>query len=222
MTTPLDLIWRAGDPCADDASPATGSHITQGQVEFLISLADHLLRTLAEHDIKAAVAGGFCRDVLHMVMPKDIDVWIMDDTDEEMLAAALDALNIKHEVVERKGGAEHYVDHQPGRELDFVLRATVGNMAVDFIAPAEVPQHIVQLVEAFDCTINMAYIEKDTGCIRYITDPRLPKHAFFAEQAGLGRLLKMRGKYPDKHFEVYRNMNQYLHNPYKEERCADH
>lgn len=222
MTTPLDLVWRAGAVIASDFPITPGSRISADYAEELFYDAERILLMLDAHNIKAAVAGGFCRDVLHMVMPKDIDVWIMDDTDEEMLAAALDALDIKHEVVERKDYAEHYVDHQPGRELDFVLRATVGNMAVDFIAPAEVPQHIVQLVEAFDCTINMAYIEKDTGCIRYITDPRLPKHAFFTEQADEGRLIKMRGKYPDKHFEVYRHMNQYLHNPYKEERCADH
>lgn len=214
MTTPLDLIWRAG--AFAEYPPRTGERIPASYASALFSDAAGILRMLKEHDIKAAIAGGFCRDVLNLVMPKDIDVWILDDTDATILAAALYAHNIDHDVVERGITAEEYVDHQPKRELDFVLRATIGNMPVDFIATVDIPQHIVQLVETFDCTINMAYIEQDDSCIRFVADPRLPKHAFFTEQADEGRLIKMRGKYPDKHFEVYRNMNQYLHNPYKE------
>jgi len=171
----------------------------------LLSKAHEVLLMLKKHNIVACVAGGYIRDVLNGRIPKDMDVFILDDSSATMVC---NCLRSSGDIVPELYEPETYEGLDRVTDLDYVIKANIG-MPVDFIAYDNPPENWEQQLAMFDSTVNMAAMLQD-GQIVMLHDVTAKLQYFFAGAADyVTRLPMLQCKYPEKTFVTVEDFAEY-------------
>jgi len=171
---------------------------------MLSELAD-LITRLSDADLHCVVTGGFVRDHIHGLPPKDIDIVVLDSSlydDAEQLAQKLRDAGIHVEqtlVGEGSEGHESAIDRS---DLCLVIKGEFLGYAVDvikFTYPCATP---LEVVAGFDCTLNQCWFDFSTPLqpVRTVGDYPSTEYEFpnkMIRSVHSDRWAKMQAKFPD-------------------------
>lgn len=174
-------------------------------VQEYLNKARDVLLMLKKHNIEACVAGGYVRDVLNGRIPKDMDVFILDDSSATMVC---NCLRGSGDIVPEVFASTEYDGMVKDNDLDYVVKADIG-MPVDFIAHDDPPESWGQQVSRFDNTVNMAAILGDGQVVMLHDVTANLQFAFSSAPHHSTRLPMLQGKYPDKRFVTVKDYAEY-------------
>lgn len=156
-----------------------------------------LLHHLEQAGIAACIAGGAARDLYHGNEPKDFDIVLLCPVDEDDLVHALKRLCIP---VKQFGSGCDTVSMNSATEerLDYVVKANLLGTECDIISLRAQPTTPQEAVELFDCTLNMAWLNKDGAIILH---PDFPTEGGAVRMTDIcddpiGRMQYLSSKYP--------------------------
>lgn len=112
---------------------------------------------LRKWGIRSVICGGAVRDILHGRVPKDVDIVILGDHDPERVRLAAERAFERAETPP--------ASHAASEVGDPVLCLVVQADGVDVIMQSTAPHTPEDVVESFDCTLNMCWIDPDSGML---------------------------------------------------------
>jgi hypothetical protein len=130
-------------------------------LQTALSIADALRRV----GIPCVIAGGAARDIYHGREPKDYDIVVLDDLDvSEVLRQIVEDIPGQFRDLEYFGEGTSMRDCEDAN-LDWVVKFTRDGTEFDLIQFRSLPSTPQEVVEAFDCTLNMAWLD-DEGAVQ--------------------------------------------------------
>lgn len=137
-------------------------------MNYLVAM--EVLAHLDHCGITAVIAGGSARDSYHGVTPKDYDICVLGDHTIDDAIAALDDCGHVTDIEPFGDGAS--MSANENRNLDWVIKFVRLGVHFDLIQFASLPLTPTELVESFDCTLNMAWIAEDGEVILHDDYPK--------------------------------------------------
>lgn len=145
----------------------------------MLQSALHVVHALEEAGFTAIVAGGAARDIHHGVAPKDWDIILISECEVQEV---YDALFLLDEDAEPFGDGASMTATDDPRNLDFVIKLRYMGADMDVIRQASFPETPEAAVEAFDCSLNMAWVGPSGDVVL---------HKDYPEPGGLVKMLPL-------------------------------
>ncbi len=144
-------------------------------------------------------AGGAARDALHMREPKDYDLFLLGGSyvwSRRAQQAAIDA-GVSLTLYERDWVLEPY-DGEEDTRIDWVLQGEYKGLVIDLIRYSDMKTDVIQQVEAFDCTLSMAWFDEDGNAVAHSRFPSEDDMTIYnlERQLKQDRVDHLQAKYP--------------------------
>lgn len=162
-----------------------------------LEVAKLAVRTLQSHAIPAVIAGGAARDIHLNRVPKDYDIVVLCNCD---MGDVLDALDVVSNDLTAFGDGASMTAADHALNLDWVVKCSILGVSVDVIKQPRLPTTPEQVVEGFDCTLNMVWLD-DAGVP--VLHPRFPQPGGTVEMLELCDFPEARAAYLSKKFPEY-------------------
>lgn len=133
---------------------------------------------LLEIGIQTVLAGGAVRDIIHGNQPKDYDLVCLGYEDDVMDVINLLVDKPFVDVLKVYGDGEYVADNDD-ENLAWVLKLNVLGTSIDIIQYADRLETPKEVVESFDCTLNMCWLPPMHFNLNDIV-----KHPSFPKQIG--------------------------------------
>jgi hypothetical protein len=161
-----------------------------------LDTARRVLSALNAAGYSAVIAGGAARDIHLGRVPKDYDIVVLGNYDLGDICYVLDGLTFD---VTPFGEGASMAGEAP-LNLEWVVKAIVSGTSVDVIKQKELPTNPIQVVEGFDCTLNMAWVD----CLGVVAvHPRFPLPGQVVEMLPLCDYPAARAAYLSQKFPEY-------------------
>ena len=144
----------------------------------------NLINLLREEDsLEMVIAGGCARDLLHNRVPKDYDVIMLTSMFSDELVQFINKVIVKLDKGKLSNSkvkdlrieliADNYGADQTSN-LAWVIKVMLNNtIEVDFITFNSAPETPKEACEAFDCTLNMAWIDQEGQIHKHEQYPKM-------------------------------------------------
>jgi hypothetical protein len=163
-------------------------------MNYLVAM--EVLQHLSHCGITAVIAGGSVRDTYHGKVPKDYDICVLGDHSIEDAITTLDDCSGVTGIEPFGDGAS--MADSADANLDWVIKFVCRGVHFDLIQFASLPSTPTELVESFDCTLNMAWLAEDGEVILHddYPEPFGKVHILPLCDFPVARVLYLSEKYP--------------------------
>lgn len=120
------------------------------------------LGQLKDIGITFGIAGGYCRDVVHDLEPKDLDIIVYGT---ELIE--LKKLRDFYDLIENYQRIDKAPSGEGNPNLTAVHGVRVDDLDIDIIFYNPLHKSLSDCVEVFDCNLNQYYFDEDDGCIKF-------------------------------------------------------
>lgn len=170
------------------------------EAELAKVTVEDILKLIKQHTFGCMVAGGYCRDVFHGVIPKDVDVCVynfyMDDGAELMLLGMLWTSLLKFNV---KNLSEGHIDYGGDERIEMVWH--IPHLSLDLIFYNHCRTYL-DVIRKFDFNLNQFYLPSTVpdkcwdGEIEY--NPSLDESPVYVGEYPLGELWQLKDDLTDE------------------------
>lgn len=162
-----------------------------------VQVALALVDQLNQWNIHSVVAGGAARDILHDRVPKDYDLVVMDNYELVEVVVALEQIGA---TCVEPFGHEASMAACDDDKLDWVVKFRYKDVPFDIIQHARLPSDPQEVMEAFDCTLNMVYLNDEGAPVKH---PDFPEPGGRVEIRPLCDLPQQRVRYLSQKYPQY-------------------